>query len=108
MYLKTRALGFSPQSLAVLGPDALLHGRARGDAVDPLEQVRELVELLLAEAALGPALDPRPRLDVGHRVLALALAGEVLAGLARVLARQPDLEHAPDPERLVVEAVDGV
>lgn len=61
--------------LRVLAADALLHGGPRGNAVNPLEQVRELVELVLLEARDLPALDPRPRLDVGHAVFALALAG---------------------------------
>ena len=70
--------------------------------------MREVLHLLLCEARLLPALDPRPGLDVGDAVLALAVAGEVLARLAGVLAGQLDLEHAVDAQGLFLEALNGV
>lgn len=70
--------------------------------------MREVLHLLLREARLLPALDPRPGLDVGDAVLALAVAGQVLARLARVFAGQLDLEHAVDAQGFFLEALDGV
>ena len=70
--------------------------------------MRELVDLLLREARALPALDPRPGLDVGHAVLALTVASQVLARLARVLAGQLDLEHAVDTQGFFLETLDGV
>jgi hypothetical protein len=71
--------------------------------------MREVLHLLLREARLLPALDPRPSLDVSNAVLALALAGEVLARLATgVLAGQLNFEHAVDAQGFFLEALDGV
>ena len=70
--------------------------------------MREGLHLLFREARALPALDPRPRADVGDRVLALAVAGEVFARGAGVFAGEADLEDAVDAERLVLEACDGV
>ena len=53
-------------------------------------------------------LDPRPRPDVGDRVFALTLAGQVVSWLAIILAREVDLEHAADAEGFVGIAFDGV
>lgn len=53
-------------------------------------------------------LDPRPSLHVSNAVLALAIAGKVVALLAGVLAGQLDFEHAVDAQGLVAEALDGV
>ena len=86
----------------------LLHRRALRDPVDPRQQMRELLHLLLGHAAELPALDPRPGPNVRDAVLALAGAGEVLARLARVVPAQVQLEHAVDADGLVAEAVDGV
>jgi hypothetical protein len=70
--------------------------------------VRELVDLLLREARALPALDPRPGLDVGNAVLALAVPGQVLARLAGVFAGEMDLEYAVDAQGFFFEALDGV
>jgi len=70
--------------------------------------MRELLHLLLEEPAPLPSLDPRPRANVRDGILALALAGQVLARLTGVLAREADLEHAVDAQGLVVEPIDGV
>jgi len=70
--------------------------------------MREILHLLLAEASLLPALNPRPRLDVGDAVLALAVAGQVLAGFAGEFAREVDFQHAVDAQGFVLEARDGV
>ena len=78
------------------------------DTVDPLEQVREGLHIVLGEARELVALDPGPGADVGDGVLALAVAGQVVAGFAGVLAAQLDLEDAVDAEGFVAEAVDGV
>ena len=70
--------------------------------------MRKGLHVLLAEAGKLPALDPGPGTDVGDGVLALAVAGEEVARLARVLAAELDLEHAVDAEGFVAETVDGV
>ena len=48
--------------------------------------MRERFHVFLAEASELPPLDPRPRPDVSDGVFALAVAGQVLAGLAGVFA----------------------
>jgi hypothetical protein len=89
--------------------NAPLHSRALSDPLNPLLHMREVLHLLLREARLLPALDPRPSLDVSNAVLALALAGEVLARLATgVLAGQLNFEHAVDAQGFFLEALDGV
>ena len=70
--------------------------------------MRKLGHLLFGEAGESPALDPGPGSDVGNGVLALAVAGQVLARLAGVLAAQADLQHAVDAQRLVHEPRDRV
>ena len=68
--------------------------------------MREILHLLVREAGELVPFYPRPRADVGHAVLALSVAGQVLARLARVLAREADLDDAEDAEGFVAEAVD--
>lgn len=70
--------------------------------------MREGLHLLFSETRSLPALDPRPGLDVSNAVLALAVAGQVVARLAGVLARELDFEHAVDAQGFVLEALDGV
>lgn len=93
----------------VLLADAALHGGPLRDALDPREQVRELVHLVLRRhLAELPALDPRPGAHVRDGVLALPVAGEVLARLARVVPAQVQLQDAVDALGFFAEAVDGV
>ena len=94
--------------LHVFIPNAPLHGLTRSNAVHPLQHMREGLHLLGAEAAPLPAFHPRPRLDVCHRVLALARAGQVVARFAGEFARQADFQHAVDAQGFVLVAVDGV
>lgn len=68
-----------------------LHSGTLSNPRNPLLDMREILHLLLREACPLPALDPRPRLDVGDAVLALAVAGQVLARLTRVFSGQLDL-----------------
>lgn len=70
--------------------------------------MRERFHLLLREPRLLPALDPRPSLDIRNRVLALAVARKIVLRLIRVLAAEMDLQHTVHPQRLVLEARDGV
>lgn len=70
--------------------------------------MRERLHVFLREPSPLPALDPWPSLHVGNTVLALAIAGEVLALDTGVLARKLNLENAVDAEGLVAEALDGV
>jgi hypothetical protein len=92
----------------ILLPRPLLDRGPLPDAINPLEQMRERTHLLLGEATPLPALDPRPRPDVRNGVLALSLASQVVARLARVFTREVDLEHAVDAEGFVSEAVDRI
>lgn len=94
--------------LLVLLTDTRLDRRSLRNPVNPLEQVRELRHILLGESAELPSLDPGPSADVGNTVLALALASQVFARLAAVLAGQVDFEHTVDAEGLVAEALDSV
>jgi hypothetical protein len=101
----------NPHSLLqiVLLPDTPLHRRPLGNPIDPLLQVRERLHVIRSETGLLPPFDPRPRLDIGHAVLALAAAGQVLTGFfARVFARELDFEHAVGAQGLLLEALDGV
>lgn len=68
----------------------------------------EGLHVFLAEATELPPLDPRPGSNICDRVFAFAVAGQVLARLAGVLAAQLDLEHAVDAEGLVAESFDGI
>lgn len=68
----------------------------------------ERLHVFLAEAGELPSLDPRPGADISDRVFALAVAGEVIARLAGVLATQLDFQHAVDAEGFVAETFDGV
>lgn len=88
--------------------DTSLHRGPGGNAIDPLEQVWEVFDVLLCESAALPALDPRPRLDIGDAVFALTSTDQVVSRFARVFSRQTDLEHAEDTEGFVFVAVDGV
>lgn len=78
------------------------------NTVDPFQQVRELIHLLLCEPCPLPAFDPRPCPDISDRILSLAFAGQVISWFARKLARQLDLENTVDTKGLVLEAVDGI
>ena len=70
--------------------------------------MRKVLHLLLGETGALPALDPRPGLNVGDAVLTLAVAGQVIARLACILAGQLDLEHAVDAQGFVLEAFNGI
>ena len=86
-----------------------LHRRPLGNPIDPLQQMRELIHILLRERRVPvPALDPRPSLHIGNAILALALARKVVFGVAAVFAAEVDFEHAEDAQGFVFEAVDGV
>lgn len=93
---------------AVRVSDPPLHRRPLRDALDPFPQVGERLHLVLGEAAEAPSFHPRPGADVRDRVLALAVAGEVLARRAGELARQVDFEDAVDPQGFVFKALDRV
>lgn len=70
--------------------------------------MRERLHVVLTEPSPLPSLYPRPGLHVRNTVLALAVAGEVLAFLARVLAGELDFEDTVDAQGLVAETLDGV
>jgi len=107
-FLSGPAPGISLLLLLILLPNPSLHRLPLRNAVNPLEQMRKRLHIILREPTELISLDPRPRLDVCDAVLALSVAGKVVAGLAGVFARELDLEHAVDAEGLVLEAVDGV
>ena len=66
------------------------------------------LQIILAEATEFPPLDPRPGSNIRDRVFAFAVAGQVFARLARVLAAQLNLEHAVDAKGFIAETLDGV
>ena len=68
----------------------------------------EGLHVFLAEATECPSLDPRPGSNIRNRIFAFAVAGQVLARLAGVLATEMDLEYAVDAEGLIAEPFDGV
>lgn len=76
--------------------------------IDPLQQMRESLQLLLGEAAEAPSFHPRPGANVRDRVFALAGSGEVFARRARVFTGQADFQYAIDAESFVSESLDGV
>ena len=76
--------------------------------IDPLQQMRESLQLLLGEAAKAPSFHPRPGANVRDRVFSLAGPGEVFARGARVFTRQADFEYAVDAEGFISESLDGV
>lgn len=94
--------------LLILLPRPPLHRRPLRNPLNPLQQMRERLHILLREPGELVALDPRPGPDVRDRVLALSFAGEVLARGAGVFAAELDLEDAVDAEGFVAEALDGV
>ena len=70
--------------------------------------MRKRLHIPLLETRKLPPFHPRPRPDVRNAVLALAIAGEIVAWLAGVFSREVDLEDAVDAQGLVAEALDGV
>lgn len=66
--------------------NARLDRRSLGNAIHPLQQMRELAHLLLGEASPLPTFDPGPSPDISDGVLALSLSSEVLTRLAGVFA----------------------
>ena len=78
------------------------------NTLDPFQQMWEGLHVFLGEAGELPSLDPRPGADISDRVLALAVAGQVIARLAGILATQLDFQHAVDAEGFVAETFDGI
>ena len=87
---------------------AALHGRSLRDPIDPLEQMRERLHIVVGESGESVAFHPRPSADISDGVFALAFSGQVVPRFARVLARQMDFEHAVYAQGFVLEALDGV
>ena len=92
----------------ILLPNPPLHRRPLRNPINPLQQMRKLVHLLLGKPSKLPSLNPRPGADVGDAVFAFSFASEVFARSVGVFARKPDFEHAEDAEGFVLEALDGV
>lgn len=78
------------------------------NSVDPLEQVRKRLHLVLREAGLLPALYPRPSPNISDRVFPLPIAGEIVAWLAGEFAGKAYLQDAVYAEGLVLEPLDRV
>ena len=87
---------------------SLLHRRPLRNAINPLQQMRQLLHLLLWHARELPAFHPWPRRYISDTILPLPVTREVIPRLSRVFAGKVDLEDAVDAEGLVAEAVDGV
>ena len=79
-------------SMAVYGlnrikvPGAPLDRRSLGNSINPLQEMRERLHVLLRETGKFPTLNPRPGADVGDGVFAFAFAGKVVSGFAGVFA----------------------
>lgn len=71
----------------VLIPGPPLHSRPLSNPINPLQQMRERLHLLLGKARETPTLHPRPSADISNAVLTLATTCEVLSRLADILAR---------------------
>ena len=106
--LQFLSLALESTNLRVRLANALLHSGSRRNAVNPLQEVREVLHLFLSEPTTFPTLDPWPGTDVCNGILALAVASEVFARLSGVFARELDLENAEDAEGFVTETSDGV
>jgi hypothetical protein len=94
-----------PLLLLVRLTDSALDGLPRGNPIDPAEQVRELGKLFVSEAGVFPALDPWPGAELSNTVSALSVTSEVFALNASISARQLDLKHLINAQRLVAETV---
>ena len=70
--------------------------------------MRERLHLLLREPTPLPVLHPWPSLDICDTVLAFAVASEVVARLASVLAGELDLEDTKYTQSLIAEALNSV
>lgn len=92
----------------ILLANASLHRRPFRDPVDPLEQVRERLHVLLLKAAELPSLYPRPCANVRDAVLTGSVARKEFTRCAAVFAGELDLEDAVDTKGLVFEAFDRV
>lgn len=94
--------------LLVFLTNALLHGRSLSNSVDPLQQRRESLHLLLCKTTLLPILHPWPCLDICHAVFSFTISGQIVSWFAGVFARQTDLENTENAQGLVSEAIDGI
>lgn len=68
----------------------------------------EGLHLLFRDTTHFPVAYPRPRLDVGDRVLALTLASQIFSRLVGILAGKTDLEHPEDTQGLVAKPTDRI
>lgn len=94
--------------LHIFVSNASLHRIPRGNAIDPLQQMRERLHLLFRESSSLPAFHPWPSLNICHRIFAFAGTGEVFARTVAVDSRKTDFENAVDAEGFVLVAVDCV
>lgn len=81
------------------------HGWPFSNAIDPLYQMWKLFHFLFSIATGGVVLHPRPRSNIGNRILPLAFSGQVLAWLAGILAWESNFQNAKDPVGLFAEAL---
>ena len=65
--------------LLIFLTNAPLNGRPFSNTINPLQQVRERLHVVLTETGEFPPLDPRPGADIRNAVFALAVTCEVLA-----------------------------
>ena len=92
----------------VLVANSPFDSRSLRNAVNPLEHVWKGLHVFLTEARESPTLDPGPGANIGNRVFAFAVTGQVIARLAGILATQLNLEDAVDTEGFVAETFDCV
>jgi hypothetical protein len=72
--------------LHILIPNPPLHGIPGSNPINPFQQMREWLHLILSKASPLPTLHPRPSLNICHGVFTLAGASEPIARAVAVLA----------------------
>lgn len=68
--------------LVIFLANTTLDRRTGGNAIEPLEQVGERLDVFGSKSRAFPALDPGPSLDVRNAVFTLAVASQVVPGFA--------------------------
>lgn len=88
--------------------DTPLHRWSLSNAINPLQQMRELGDFFLGKPTPLPVLHPRPSLDIRNRILPLAIPSEKLSRLTGILSRKLNLQNPEDPQRLIFKTFDRV
>jgi len=93
--------------LLVLSPNRSLNGRSTCNSVNPYQQVREILHLILRKTTATPVLHPRPSAYICHRVLPFPLSREIVFGNPGEFTGQLNFKNPEDAERLLAESIDA-